>query len=187
VYADALAAGWNDWSWGLVSNTQQAQDGPALGARAYHVRFGASSGFKLAHAQAGDEQPIDPAAYAQVVLHLHPGATLSPALAGLTFRVGNGSPAVRVADYASLKPGQWTEVRIPLAAANSLGMPFSFLELNDAGGASLHIDAIWLEPGAAPPPTTVDRRVFRRLSRGRPARRGRKPGGIRRGAGRRSR
>jgi alpha-N-arabinofuranosidase len=164
IYADALGAGWQDWSW--CTRDFNSTDFLHSGTKSAKVTYtGAWQGFYLRHASQ------DSSGYTDLVFWIHGGATngrnitvaaqlndVAQAGVGLNQFILGGSVAA----------GTWRKVTIPLSALNAANKPnFNGFWLQDASGgvqAPFYVDDITLI--AAPPPSqiqvTVDANVVKR-------------------------
>lgn len=149
VYADGLAAGWQNWSWNTTVNF-------ASGAPTHSG--GAAIAVKYDQAWAGlslrAPTPIDASQYTTITFWVHGGATGTRQLTFFTQESDNGgnSPIVTI-DAAA---GIWTPVTIALT---TLGSPATIARINlqDRSGSaqpSFSVDELRLVSGpAAPTPT----------------------------------
>ena len=147
IYGDALASGWQDWSWNTTRDfgiSAPVQSGGASVAVTYTAGW---AGLYL-HAPA----PVAAAGYDRLRFYIHGGAS-----GGQRVRVAaNSSNAASVT--ATAAAGAWTLVEVALAA---LGGPATLTDLwwqEDQGAAqpTFYLDAITLVAATGtPPPTQV--------------------------------
>lgn len=161
IYGDALATDWNLNGWGWNSTTSIVTS-PARGANAVKVTMNAAwSGFVVAHlASPGVAQAIQPGTYETLEFDVHPGSTVSPALASLMLDLDNGSNQVSIASLLAhpLQPNTWSHVRVPMSVLNGANAPFfriNFFNASTSTGFSFHIDNVVLGPAPAGPVATV--------------------------------
>jgi hypothetical protein len=151
IYTDALASGWQNWSWGNAttvdfSSTAHVHSGTAAAAVDLDAAF---AGLSLRVTPA-----IDPADYESLNFWVYGGAGgTSPSLATQPTDDGAGSQTAAVVAPA----GGWTEFTISLS---SLGSPTSIARINlmDATGANLpvwYLDDLRLVARDVPPIGTV--------------------------------
>lgn len=147
IYGDAFGANWQDWSWGKLSG-EVDQSTVAMGTKALQETFNDTSvtspGVKLAHVDApGNQTAISSASFSKVVLYVK-GANVAGL--GMGFDGGN---FFAVGAHASAAASGWTRIDV---AASEIGASFSSIVLyNLAAGSTYYVDAVWLEPAAAPP------------------------------------
>jgi len=144
IYTDALASGWENWSWDASTNLDSASPVQS-GSRAVTVQISAAWGALYLHNTAS----IDLASYDRLRFWIHGGAS-----GGQQLRVvANGSGS----GYAlTAQGGQWSQVVILLS---ELGSPASLSDLywQDAGGSPqplFSLDQVELLAGSTttPPP-----------------------------------
>jgi len=148
VFADALAPGWSDWSWG--ANLDFAASAPVhAGAASLSVAFDAAWGGLYLHV--GPE--LRGAAYESLRFHVHGGA-----VGGQQVRVllADGNGAFGPASALVVAAGAWTAVDVPLAA---LGSPetISGLVWQDTSGGpqpAFFLDDVRLVSWDVPPTPT---------------------------------
>jgi len=143
IYGDALAAGWQNWSWNTGVNFAAASPVHA-GSHAIAVTYQqAWAGFYL-HLDGG----VDAGAYTHLRFWIHGGAGGSRQLQ--VAANGDGAHTAPVTAAA----GAWTEVNLPLS---QLGGPATLdgLWWQDASGGAqptFYLDDVSLVAGGAPPP-----------------------------------
>jgi hypothetical protein len=141
IYADALASGWQDWSWGSTRNFS-ASSPVHGGSNSLAVTLADAWGGLYLH----PDLPIDTYGYSELVFWIHGGSA------------GNQKLNLVSNDFSSRSfpvtatAGVWTQIRIPLSA---LGSPASLTGLTwmDAGGAAqptFYLDEIALSVGSLP-------------------------------------
>jgi hypothetical protein len=112
VYGDALAAGWENWSWNTQVNFANAQ--PALGRRSVAVSYGEPfAGFSL-RAPA----PIDAQRYSGIAFWVHGGESGERALRFYIQQSDSGGES-RVAQFEA-PAGTWTPITIELSSLGNL-------------------------------------------------------------------
>ncbi len=150
VYADSLAAGWEDWSWNTTRNLANAT--PVHGGTAsLAVTYTAAWGGLYLHANS-----VDVSAYDTLRFWLHGGSAGGQHISvGLNY---NGSTHEVVATA-----GTWQQVEIPLS---DLGSPTTITDLvwqDGTGGAqpTFYLDDIAFVSSGAPPPLPRRRTLAR--------------------------
>ncbi len=153
VYQDALAPGWENWSWNSQVNLENAQ--PALGGRSIAVRY------QEGYAGLSLRAPItlDAAAYTGIVFWVHGGATEGErALRFFVQQSDSGGDSRAVAFEAPA--GAWTPITISLSSLGDL-KTIKRLNVQDNSGTAqppFFVDAVRLITGPVvgaltPPPT----------------------------------
>ncbi len=148
IYADALASGWDNWSWGgnyNFSNASPVHAGNSSVAVTYNIAW---AGLYL-----HTDPPVSTSGYSAVSFWVHGGsggqsAAVSVNFSGITYEIGP-------------LPSNWSQVTIPLA---DLGSPTEISALvwqDTSGGAQtiFYLDEILLVgdgslPTPTPPPGT---------------------------------
>jgi alpha-L-arabinofuranosidase len=146
IYDEALAPGWQNWSWAAndIASTAQANTGTVSAA----VTPAPFSALYLRAAEA----PVDTTGYLNLTFYVHGGA-----LGGQVFQVqgiigDNAQAGVRV---GPLTAGAWQKVTVPLV---NLGVDdrvvngFWFQEIAGADSPTFYLDTIVLESGVPPTP-----------------------------------
>ena len=140
IYDDALATGWQDWSWATVSHT--ATSPVHSGSRSIAVTFDAWEGLYLHKAG------VDTLGVTHLRFYIHGGGSGGQAMNLFMNLVVNGSPqngpAVAVPAPAA---NAWSEVMLPTLALNPSGATITGITWQDASGHSqptLYIDDIAL-------------------------------------------
>ncbi|HEV7610205.1 MAG TPA: hypothetical protein VGO61_22930 [Steroidobacteraceae bacterium] len=147
IYDEALAPGWENWSWAAndLASTAQANTGTVSIA----VTPAAFSALYLRSARA----PVDTNGYLNLTFYVHGGTT-----GGQVFQVqaivnDAAQPGVRV---APLTAGAWQKITVPLA---SLGADnhtdvngFWLQEIAGVDSPTFYVDTIVLESGVPPTP-----------------------------------
>jgi hypothetical protein len=163
VYGDALAAGWEDWSWDSavnLANTAVVQQGAAAAAVTYQAAY---AGFSLRA-----PSPISTSGYTAIAFGVY-GAAGGSQLELVTQATDSGSAGTA---YALTAPaGVWTSVTVPLTA---LGSPAAIARINlqDASGAAqptIYVDNMRLVGGSGggfPDPTPDRELTFSRSMAG---------------------
>jgi pantoate kinase len=141
VYGDALAAGWENWSWNTQVNFANAQ--PALGRRSVAVSYGEPfAGFSL-RAPA----PIDAQRYSGIVFWVHGGESGERALRFYIQQSDSGGES-RVAQFEA-PAGTWTPITIALSSLGNL-QTIKRLTIQDNSGErqpTFYVDNIRLVSG----------------------------------------
>lgn len=145
LYADALAAGWQNWSWNTIIHfnaTTPVQSGSQAIALIYTAAW---AGFYL-----HTDSPVDLASYDRLRFHIHGGAAGGQRV--LVAANGDGDTSVEV--IAPANAWQWVEIPF-----SSLGDPASLNGLwwqEGAGGVppTFYLDNIQLVARTGPPPPT---------------------------------
>jgi hypothetical protein len=119
IYEDALAEGWQNWSWNTQVDFANAQ--PALGRRSAAVTYrGPYSGFSL-RAPA----PIDAQRYSGIAFWVHGGSAGTRSLSFYVQQSDSGDESRKV--QLEAPAGTWTPITISLSA---LGNPKVIKRLN---------------------------------------------------------
>ena len=147
IYDEALASGWQNWSWASVDLASTANAN--TGAVSIAVTPAPFSALYLRSAEA----PVDTNGYLNLTFYVHGGAT-----GGQVFQVqaiiGDAAqPGVRV---NALAAGTWQKITVPLS---SLGVEnrsdvsgFWFQEIAGVDSPTFYIDTVVLESGVPPTP-----------------------------------
>ncbi len=154
IYTDALASGWEDWSWDTTSNADNTNPTHS-GGKAYAVQHTVAWGGFYLHA----EPAVNTASYTHLRFWIHGGP-----LGGQQIRIVlNGDDAATFAVTAQVN--SWTQINVPLT---SLGSPATISDIywqDVEGGAQAvyYLDDIALvdmSGGGQPfPDTTPDRQL----------------------------
>jgi endoglucanase len=155
LYNDAVASGWSTgYSWGgttLVSDTASK----AYGTTSLKVTAPANSAIALG--ASGSSIPV--ANYVAVSFAINPGTSNRTAIQALKVIVSqegaDGNAGVAISAYsnpslASLPPGHWTRVRIPMSALKGSLATFNKITIQSASAVVYGVDGIALE-SANPP------------------------------------
>ena len=147
IYDEALAPGWQNWSWATndIASTSQAN----TGAVSIAVTPAAWSALYLRSANA----PLDTNGYLNLSFYVHGGTTGGQTIQVVAVIGDTPQPGVRVASPAA---GSWQKITVPLAA---LGVE----NRTDVGGfwvqqgsgvdePTFYVDTIVLESGVPPTP-----------------------------------
>jgi hypothetical protein len=141
IYGDALAAGWENWSWNTQVNFANAQ--PALGRRSVAVSYGEPfAGFSL-RAPA----PIDAQRYSGIAFWVHGGESGERALRFYIQQSDSGGES-RVAQFEA-PAGTWTPITIALSSLGNL-QTIKRLTIQDNSGErqpAFYVDNIRLVSG----------------------------------------
>ncbi|MCS6774135.1 MAG: hypothetical protein NZ693_08495, partial [Thermoflexales bacterium] len=148
VYSDALASGWQDWSWGGtydLAHTGTVQSGSAA------ISATITSGY------GGLSLRVDPglpgSSYSAVQFWVHGGSSGTRQLQ-LVIEEGDSGPRTTPAHFDA-NAGSWTLVTIPLSA---LGNPATIKRINiedrtGSGQPTFYVDEIILIAGSSATPT----------------------------------
>lgn len=145
IYDDALAPGWQNYSWAAVDIAAAA---PARGAAAIAVTYGAAppyQGLFLAHPD------ISTAGFESLRFFVHGGAA-GGQLIQVYAKLADGSDGPKV-PVAAPAAGAWSEVRVPLASLGAADTTIAGVTWQDrAGGAqpTFFVDDISLFKEASP-------------------------------------
>lgn len=144
IYGDALAGGWDDWSW---NTTRDFSNGSPVygGSHSLAVRFDAAWAGLYLHA----DPAVVGSGYTHLRFWLHGGAG-----GGQQIRiVANGSDAATVTVTAPA--GAWQQYSIPLVSLGSPEMLADLYWMDNAGAAqsAFYLDDVELVATAAPPAT----------------------------------
>jgi len=141
IYRDALAAGWENWSWNTQVDFANAQ--PALGRRSIAVSYGEPfAGFSL-RAPA----PIDAQRYSGIAFWVHGGESGERALRFYIQQSDSGGES-RVAQFEA-PGGTWTPITIALSSLGNL-QTIKRLTIQDNSGErqlTFYVDNIRLVSG----------------------------------------
>jgi hypothetical protein len=155
IYADALANGFEDWSWGTHVQNNPA---PVHGGNA-SIRFTPAGWAAVYYVDPASTR--DASAYESLTFWIHGGAAGGQ---NLSFALRAGSLSLATLDLApyaagGIAAGTWHQVTIPFNAATGLaaGAFDGFWIADNTGGTqtALYIDDIQLVPRTTPPPTTA--------------------------------
>lgn len=151
VYADALASGWSDWSWG--STRDFAATSPvASGTRSLAVTFQAWGGIYFRHT-AG---PIS--GMASFEFSANGGAAAGNLLQVRAVQGNTELANVMLAPYCSggtIPANAWTRCKVPLTALAPAGASIDGILLQEIDGSArptMYFDDVGLTGTAAPPP-----------------------------------
>jgi len=152
VYADALASGWADWSWG--STRDLANTSPvASGTSSMAVTFQAWGGVYFRHT-AG---PVS--AVTSFDLSANGGAAAGNKIEVRAVQGSTESAAVMLASYCTggtIPANAWTRCSVPLTALVAAGSPIDGIILQALDGAArpvMYLDDVRLNgSGTSPPP-----------------------------------
>jgi hypothetical protein len=152
IYADGLAAGWDNWSWNAtldLHNTDPAYEG-AQSIAAVLGPWGAISPRRT---------PFDVARYHWLEFYVHSSSEQEPQLV-VFFDAADGThlpPApvndCRHIDEGTIGMGEWKLVRIPLETLNPAGVALSRLSIQNASGeqtAQFWVDGVRLVAAQEP-------------------------------------
>jgi fibronectin type 3 domain-containing protein len=156
VYADALAAGWVDWSW-LSTRNFAATTPVASGARAIAVTFQAWGGLSL-HLGAGTISGAQ-----AVTLAVNGGAVAGNDLLVFVSQAGQSLPGVLLAQHCAGKvipAGAWTRCSVPMSALAPAGGAIDGVGLRETFGvarSTMYFDdiAVGAATGGGTPSPTI--------------------------------
>src|SRR5262245_61848443 len=145
IYDEALAPGWQNWSWAAVDMASPAQAN--TGAVSIAVTPTAWSALYLSHPDSG----VDTNGYLNFSFYVHGGATGGQTIQVAALINGAAQPAVRVASPAA---GTWQKITVPLSA---LGVDnrtdvngFWIQQGSGVDDPTFYVDTIVLESGVPP-------------------------------------
>jgi alpha-N-arabinofuranosidase len=147
IYDEALAPGWQSWSWATVDLASTAQAN--TGSTSIAVTAPAWSALYLRSADA----PVDTHGYLNFSFHVHGGATGGQTLQVVAVVNDTPQPGVRI---ASPTAGAWQKITVPLSAlgaderANVNG--FWIQQGSGVDEPVFYVDTIVLESGTPPTP-----------------------------------
>jgi hypothetical protein len=152
IYDEALAPGWQNWSWATVDTASTAN--AHTGSVAIAVTPAAWSALYLRSADA----PLDTNGYLNFTFWVHGGATGGQTIQVVAVVNDVPQPAVRVATPVA---GAWQKITVPLSAlgADSRADMHGFWLQQGSGvdDPTYYVDDIVLESGVPPtPPPPVD-------------------------------
>lgn len=148
VYADAIASGWQDWSWGGVTRELGSTAPVYAGTAAMRVTYTEGwSGVQL-----GNASGVDVSAYDVLRFYVHGGSSGGQSI---EVRCGNGSGYV--SQVVVPVAATWTQVDLPLV---DLGAPRQVTYVywfNDTPGAQavFHLDEVRFVASGLPTPTPI--------------------------------
>jgi alpha-N-arabinofuranosidase len=147
IYDEALAPGWQSWSWATVDLASTAQAN--TGSTSIAVTAPAWSALYLRSADA----PVDTHGYLKFSFHVHGGATGGQTLQVVAVVNDTPQPGVRI---ASPTAGAWQKITVPLSAlgaderANVNG--FWIQQGSGVDEPVFYVDTVVLESGTPPTP-----------------------------------
>ncbi|HYD42928.1 MAG TPA: fibronectin type III domain-containing protein [Anaeromyxobacter sp.] len=153
VYADALGAGWVDWSWGSTRNFA-ATSPVASGTRSIAVTFQAWGGLSL-HLGTGTVSGAS-----AVTLAVNGGAVAGNDLLVYVSQAGQSLPGVLLAQHCegrTIPAGAWTRCSVPMSALAPAGTAIDGVGLRETAGvarATMYVDDIALGPSTGGGGTT---------------------------------
>jgi hypothetical protein len=150
IYADSLAPGWQDWSWGGVTR-DFARSSPVHGGTAsIAVTYtGAWSGL-----QVGCPSPLDVSGYDTLRFFIHGGTS---GVQQVEVEVGDNASGLSVRRSAALGAGVWNAVDIPLWELGSPRQVNYVYWFNATAGAqpTFYVDDVAILAGGVPTPTPL--------------------------------
>ncbi|MCE7986860.1 MAG: hypothetical protein DYG89_37275 [Caldilinea sp. CFX5] len=146
IYTDALAAGWQDWSWDTTRNAANTQPVHS-GTKSYAVDHTAAWGGFYLRA----EPAINTAGFTHLRFWLHGGAT-----GGQQIRILLNEDDTKI-KLVTATANAWTQVDLPLA---DLGSPATinaiyWQDVNGGAQAVYYLDDISLVGATQPPPAGI--------------------------------
>jgi hypothetical protein len=156
VYGDALANGWQDWSWS--ARDLNSTDFVHGGAKSVKVTYTAGwQGFYLHHTA------FDTSEFVELTFWIHGGATNGRNITVAALLNDSAQASVPLNSYiagGSVAAGTWRKVTIPLAALSADNRPnMTGFWLQDASGGSqpaFYLDDITLVARPAPSQVTIN-------------------------------
>jgi chitinase len=149
IYADALGAGWVDWSW--ATHNLAATSPVASGTRAVSATFGAWAGLYFHHTG------VPTMGLEFVEFQVHGGVTANPTLSAYATVASANRPTVgvnRYCDGGTIKANAWTRCRVPLSALGVSNVTLDGFVIQEGAGRSLPVmtfDNLRLGTSAATP------------------------------------
>lgn len=147
VYRDAVAAGWQDWSWGGVTRDFARSSPVHAGTASIAVTYTAGwSGLQL-----GRNDPVDTTGFDVLRCWVHGGAG-----GGQQVQIEVGNHLIGVSTRAAVTPpaGAWTSVDVPLAALGTTQITYMYWFNNTAGPqATFYVDDVVFTASGNPTPT----------------------------------
>jgi hypothetical protein len=150
VYDDALAANWQDWSWGGVTRNFSCATPVHSGTASIAVTYTAGwSGLQL-----GYWQQLDVTAYDTLRLYVHGGAS-----GGQTIQVETGDTNSGTSVTQDIIPvaGTWSQIDVPLSGLGSPRTVTYITAFNNTSGAQpvFYLDDISFVSSGLPTPTAA--------------------------------
>jgi len=147
IYDEALAPGWQNWSWASVDTASTAN--AHTGAVSVAVTPAAWSAFYLRSADA----PLDTNGYLNFSFWVHGGATGGQTIQVVAVVNDLSQPGVRV---ASPTAGEWQKITVPLSALGADNRTdvngFWIQQGSGVDDPTFYVDGITLESGVPPTP-----------------------------------
>ena len=149
IYDEALAAGWQNWSW-AENNLSSADVTANTGAVSASV---IADPFEALYLRSADS-PVNTTGYLNFTFYVHGGTAGGQVIQVQAIVSDTPQAAVRVGPIAA---GEWTRVTIPLANLNAASSPnvngFWFQEIaGSTARATFYVDTVVLESGVEPEP-----------------------------------
>jgi len=140
IYADSLAAGWDNWSWATVN--LNASSPVHSGSRSISVSLGAWQGLYLHNASP------DLLGTTHLQFYLHGGSAGGQRMNVYFYlEIGGSAQSGPAVPAPQPQAGAWTEARLPLTALNPTNAPVTGVVWQDASGGNqpvFYIDDIAL-------------------------------------------
>jgi len=150
VYADALASGWQDWSWGGITRNFACAAPVHSGSTSIAVTYtGGWSGLQL-----GNLSVVDVSAFDTFRFYVHGGSRGDQSV---EVQVGNtNTGASTILDFTPVA-GTWTRIDVPLAALGSSPRVNYIYWFNNTAGVQpvFYLDDIAFVASGAPTPTAA--------------------------------
>ncbi|MEO7912208.1 MAG: glycoside hydrolase family 44 protein, partial [Roseiflexaceae bacterium] len=149
IYGDALASGWENWSWS-TSVAFNATNPKHSGAAAMSVTYSAGWGGLFLHAA----QPLPTSGYDRLRFWIHGGSGNQR----LQVLIRNGSDVESSAVDVAPQAGTWKQIDLPLSAFGSPDAIGAIIWQDSSGGAqpTFYIDDLALVfSGSTPAPTAT--------------------------------
>jgi len=152
IYGDALASGYQNWSWATVNLNVQAPNPVHSGTASISMEPDAFEGLYI-HANAA----ISPANHTDLRFFVH-GGTSGNQNVSLVLQSGQTPvlqrPLAQLTSGGAIVAGQWREVIVPFSGAGAPTGAFDGIIIQDQSGgnqATLYVDAIRLTGDPLPP------------------------------------
>ena len=149
IYTDALAAGWQDWSWATVNMASTAP--VASGARAIAVTFPAWGGLYFRRTTATIT------GLTTLALSVNGGATAGAHLALVAVQGSTQAGRVTLNGYCAggvIPQNAWATCQVPLSALGPAGTIFDGFEVQEADGVArpaMYVDDVSLSGATSAP------------------------------------
>ncbi len=147
VYADALANGWQDWSWGGITRNYSNPSPVHSGTASISVTYtGGWSGLQL-----GLLSALDVTAFDTFQFYVHGGSAGGQVV---QVQVGNSNTGMSVTVDVTPTAGKWTQINVPLAGLGVTTINYVYW-FNNTAGAQLpfYLDDAAFVASGVPTPT----------------------------------